>query len=150
MKTGKSQEWLFVNYDGNPFSTRDYAARLFYILNDLFDGVETESFARRCLMEMIERGFNSELINEITGYKDTGYKNVCKIVNANKEHIQKKLSDFIYESQKHRTRIMRKGYIYCPICGKSTKAVSDELVLIKKQNDNLLYLACKRCGGSNE
>ncbi len=150
LRTKKEQEWLFINFDGEPFHTPDYAAKLFYILSSLFDGVETDPFARRCLGEMIEKGFNAELISELTGYKDTVYKNVCNMVNSNKERIQKKMADFINEVDNHKTRITRKGYINCPICGTPVKAVSEELVLIKKREDNLLYLACKKCGGHND
>lgn len=149
IRTKKEQEWLFINFDGEPFHTQDYAAKLFYILSVLYEGVETDPFARRCLIEMIEKGFNAELISELTGYKDTVYKNVCSIVNSNKEYVEKKLADFINEVDNHKTKIMRKGYIYCPICGKPVKAVSDELVLIKKRDDDFLYLACKKCGGYN-
>ncbi len=60
---------------------------MFYILGVLNKGaVETDPFARRCLIEMIEKGFNAKLICEITGYKETVYKKVCDIVNANKRH----------------------------------------------------------------
>lgn len=150
LKTGKTQDWLFVNFNGESFHKDDFAANLFYILGVLNKGaVETDPFARRCLIEMIEKGFNANLISEITGYKETVYKKVCDIVNANKKQIQRKLSNFINEADNHKIKMEKKGYITCPMCGKSVKAVSDELVLIKKKDDSTLYLACKKCGGCN-
>ena len=75
LKTGKTQDWLFVNFNGESFHKDDFAANLFYILGVLNNGaVETDPFARRCLIEMIEKGFNANLISEITGYKETVYK----------------------------------------------------------------------------
>ena len=150
LKTKKSQDWLFVNFNGESFHKEDFAANLFYILGVLNKGaVETDPFARRCLIEMIEKGFNANLISEITGYKDTVYKKVCTMVNANKEQIQRKLANFVNEADNHKIKVEKKGYINCPMCGKSVKAVSDELVLIKKKDDSTLYLACKKCGGNN-
>lgn len=150
LKTKKSQDWLFVNFNGESFHKDDFAANLFYILGVLNNGaVETDPFARRCLREMIEKGFNANLISEITGYKDTVYKKVCTMVNANKEQIQRKLANFVNETVEHKNNVEKKGYIICPICRASVKAVSDELVLIKRKGDSTLYLACKKCGGYN-
>ena len=150
-KTNKEQDWLFVSFNGDAFcEKKDFAANLFYILGVLNDGsVETDPFARRTLIEMIEKGFNAILISEITGYKDTVYENVCNIVNANEEQIQRKLENFVNQEEQQKVKIEKKGYINCPMCGKSVKAVSSELVLIKKRNDDMLYLACKNCGGHN-
>lgn len=151
LKTKRTQDCLFVNFDGDTFYKDNFATNLFYILGLLNDGaVETDPFARRCLVEMIEKGFNENLISEITGYKNTVYKKVCNIVNANKEQMQRKITEFVNEADNQKIKIERKGYIHCPMCGKSIKAVSDELVLIKKREDSTLYLACKNCGGHND
>jgi len=150
LNTKRTQEWLFINYTGESFHKTYYAENLFYLLASLNnDANETDPYARRVLIKMIEKGFNAEMICDITGYKDTVYKNVCAIVNNNDNQVNEKLGGFVNEVDLHKENIAKKGYINCPICGKSVKAVSSELVLIKKKNDDALYLACKNCGGHN-
>lgn len=147
-RLGKTQEFLFVERDGNSFvGTRDYANKLFSVLALQKGGsVATAIFAQKCLIRMINQGFNSVLIEEITGYKDRTYKKLCDLINQDEEHIQIKLESFICLSSHRQPKTLKKGYINCPLCGREVKATQEELVLIKYPGDKTSCLACKKCG----
>ncbi len=147
-RLGITQEFLFVGRDGSSFvGTRDYANKLFSILALQKEGsVATAFFAQKCLIRMINQGFNSTLIEEITGYKDRTYKKLCNLINQDEEYIQVKLNSFMGLSNHRQPNFLKRGYINCPLCRKEVKATSEELVLIKYPSDKTLYLACNKCG----
>lgn len=152
-KTNRKQDRLFIDFAGDSYHEEGKTPvyeNLFYILKDLFKSVQTDKFARRHLIRMVEHGLNGGLIGDITGYKGDVYKKVCETVNNDKESGQKKLDEIFSSMPSSEPLFTPKGYIICPECKKAVKAVSEELVLVKKKNDTTLYLACKKCGGYND
>lgn len=160
-KSNVAQDFLFINFDGLPFTSQAYSAKLFSVLKDLFNNIKAESFARKTLIEMVKKGFSAELIAQLTDYKGTSYTQVCNIVNSNQEYLQHQIENFVTDRQNKKSQITRNkkltpkihaaksNHIICPFCKREVKAVSSELVLVKFTGDDTLYLACNTCGGQN-
>lgn len=157
----KESAFLFISRNGDEMSINQASNKLFGSIiskSNKKRSKSTDYFARKCLTRMINQGFNSLFIEEITGYKKNTYEKLCESINEDKEYTENKLLDFtkvdrnskIETKNKSSVRIWKKGFIYCPECGRELKAVADELVLLKKENDEKLYLCCKICGGKYE
>lgn len=142
-KLEKNQEKLFIKCNGEAIESTSASDKLFGRVMGEESSKESSPYAYRCIERMIRAGFSLSVIREITGYSDTVYKNLCGFIES-EQSIQQKIVEFVLPRNAEKT--WKKHYINCPICGKEIKAVSQNLVLIKKDNDEILYLYCRECG----
>lgn len=142
-KLYKSQEVLFIQPNGESIKDQNASEKLFTKVVGDSSSKESKPYAQRCIERMIKEGFSADIIKSVTGYGDTIYKKTCDFVNK-ENFIQNKLTEFIIPTRKK--QVIKKHYINCPICNKEVMATSDNFVLIKKTNDDTLYLYCKECG----
>lgn len=154
----KNQNLLFVTRDGDKIPSAQLSNKLFgSIVSNSNEkrSKSSEYFARKSLTRMINQGFNYAMINEITGYKMNTYKQLCAAINNDKEYIKNKLIDFTTSDKDYKVETInknnmkssrKKGYLTCENCGKNVKAIAENLVLVKLENDENLYVWCKECG----
>lgn len=156
----KQENKLFIKYNGEPYikyieKTRairkDYST-FFKIMNDTIGKCSADLFTTRRVLEMLDKGIEISTIAKIS---DMSIDKCIELQNSNnnEEDINNKLQRF-FNSKK--TKIIEKkvinkknGFLKCPFCGKETKAVSDEWILVQFENDSTKYLACRKCEGTN-
>ncbi len=142
-KLEKTQEILFIKCNGEAIDGTSASDKLFGSVMGEDSSKKSTPYAYGCIERMIKAGLNLYTIREITGHSDTVYKNLCNFMKE-EESIQQKITEFILPKNIQKTR--KKYYINCPICGKEVKAISQNLILVKKHNDDTLYLYCRECG----
>ena len=139
----RTKEVLFIKCNGEEIESSSASDKLFGRVMGEESSKESSPYAYRCIERMIRAGFSLNMIREITGHSDTVYKNLCNFIES-ENSIHQKIIEFVLPRNTEKT--WKKYYMNCPICGKELKAVSQNLVLIKKHNDEMLYLYCRECG----
>ncbi len=148
---------LFVKHNGEPYikyrndrrNSPNYVA-FFYILKDIVNTRSAEIFASRRILELLNKGLDISTVAQLSGIS----KEKCEELqekNQNKEEANKKLSAILSGDKEIDKKIIvnKKGFLKCPFCGKDTKAISDDWVLVQLKENGIKYLACGVCKGAN-
>lgn len=145
-KTNKQSDMVFLDHIGEPIPNGDVAKKLLEkTISQVKSGQSGSTyFARRFITKMIIEGLNIATIRELTGHGDKTCLSICNFVNSNYlDFIQKEVFQFAQHSNMPQTKKIIKGHFICLKCKEIKQA--EEAVLIKKPNNDTLYLYCLEC-----
>ena len=137
---------VFLDHIGEPIPNGDVAKKLLEkTISQVKSGQSGSTyFARRFITKMIIEGLNIATIRELTGHGDKTCLSICNFVNSNYlDFIQKEVFQFAQHSNMPQTKKIIKGHFICLKCKEIKQA--EEAVLIKKPNNDTLYLYCLEC-----
>lgn len=149
--------FLFVKSNGEAYK-KSYETRenvcdvvnFFAIMADVLETQSTDIFASKTILGMLEKGVDVSTIYKLTNKSEKKCIELQNISYTDTERNNKLVSIFNSKSSRKQISTVKKGFIKCPFCGCEVKAVSDNLVLVKFEEDELEYLACKGCKGTIE
>ncbi|MBN3382930.1 hypothetical protein FC816_00625 [Clostridium botulinum] len=142
---------LFIKLNGKQYKNKknipEYSS-FFKIMDDLIKTRAADLFSARRILEMLDKGIDISIIVKLS---DKSIEKCIELQNNNEDEANKKLQLLFNEDKYRKKRIItkKKGYLKCPFCNNEVKAISDEWILVQFENDNVKYLACRKCRGAN-
>ncbi|BCN29550.1 hypothetical protein [Anaeromicropila herbilytica] len=137
---------LLVSYiTGGPYGSREYG-KLYNLIIKNFKSFEAEVFASKKILEMLDNGLDTYLVSKLTGFDVTRCVTI-QYENRTNDRSEEYCIDKIREFLSNKKQVGDSQFINCPFCGAKKNANIENWIIVKFEDDNNKYIACKECKG---
>jgi len=141
-----NHEKLLVKYTtGGPYLHSDYG-KLYILMDKSFKSFKSESFSSKRILEMLDSGIDTYLISILTGFEVTRCVDI-QSNNRSNDRSEEYCIDKIREFLSNKKQIDASQFITCPFCGIKKKANIENWIIVKFEDADNKYVACKGCKG---
>lgn len=139
-------EKLLVRYmTGGPYLPREYG-KLYNLIRKSFKSFEAEAFASKRILEMLDNGLDTYLVSKLTGFDVTRCVTI-QYENRTNDRSEEYCADKIRVFLSNKKQVDASQFIICPFCGVKKNANIENWIIVKFEEDNNKYIACKGCKG---